>query len=214
MLVGALPGETLPVLRALKEARPAHRGRLRLIEGELAGAPVGVLTCGVGLARAQRRTAEALARWEASAVVSFGTCGALVEGLGVGDLVLGSAGEGAEGAPAPRWEGSPQAGLPGGRVATVGRVVDDPARRSALAAAGFAVCDMEAAGVAAAAGARVFFALKVVSDLAGHDAAFARWGRLPDPAAWLRFQRRAARLIQSSLLPSLRRLIADCGGNR
>lgn len=208
LLVGALPGETAPVLRALVGPRPIGA---RLVIGRLAGVPVGVLTCGVGARSAGSRTAVALRRWTADGVLSFGTCGALTDGLVVGAVVSGVAGAGAEDEGAPAWVAPPWPGVLPARVATVRRVVEDRGRRAALAACGYSVCEMEAAGVAAAAGHRVFGALKVVSDHAGADAGFQRWG--PDPRAWLRFQLRAARLVAEALLPALCARIANAGPN-
>ena len=188
--MGALPAETLPLLRWLRRPRPLSR---RLIAGERAA----VLTCGVGPERAERRTRDALERWPAAWVISLGTCGALIDGLAVGDVYCASALSVSGG---PPLEVSPLAGLVGARVVTVDRPVFDAPRRAALAAEGAALVEMEAAGVAAAAAGRRFSAVKVVSDDAG-----ASGGSTFTPTAVniLRFQRLALRLSRERLTPAL-----------
>lgn len=202
LLVGALPSETAPILARLRRPRP--RG-LRLVEGAIElddrQVEVAVLTCGPGPARALAATRAALAQRPAHAVLSLGTCGALVPGLGIGDLLCGLVATDARGR---RWPLSPLPGLPALPIATVAAVVADPATRAALARAGHAVCDMEAAAVAEAAQGLPVHALKVVSDLAGadpdpvHDAPLA-----PSPARMLRFHARAFGLSRSALTPAL-----------
>lgn len=204
LLVGATDAETLPVLRAIGGARPLAP---RLMAGSLAGAPVAVLTAGVGPGKAARFLGASVARFRPDRVVSFGTCGGLVPGLAVGDLrtvdPLYRAGS--------VWEAEP---LPGHRVAglaTVDRFVWSREQREALVALGAAICDMEAAVVAQAAheaGLR-FSALKVVSDKAGAepDPALPR-GRL-SPLTAARFKLRAMRLVARRLLPALREALAD-----
>lgn len=195
LLVGALGVETAPVLRRLEAPRPLSA---RLVAGRLAGRAVGVLTCGVGPLKAERRTRDALALCAPARVVSFGTCGALVEGLGVGAVVT---------AGPLLWQHQTvavlaplgQAGAVG--VVTVAEAVTDAERRAALAASGGGVCEMEAYGVRRAAPERPFGVLKVVSDLAGGD---------PDdpalpggPSAVLRFKARAAALVERRLVAAL-----------
>ena len=87
LLVGALAAETGPVVRRLAAPRPMGT---RLMQGRLAGTEVGVLTVGVGPDKAYRRTVAALKRWRPDRVVSFGTCGALVDDLSIGDVVSAS----------------------------------------------------------------------------------------------------------------------------
>jgi len=198
LLAAALAAEVLPVLLRLAEPRVLEA---RLVAGRLAGREVGLLRTGVGDVRARRRTAAALARWDAAHVVSFGTCGALVDGLAVGDVVVAS-----------HVLDLPRDGLlaaPGGRpvvLATVAEAVREPAERTRLAARGAEVCDMEAAGVLAAAGSgRSFAAVKVVSDLAGadRDGLLAPGGRFP----FLRFKLGAVGLVRDRLLPVLLALL-------
>lgn len=202
LLVGALPSETAPILARLRRPRP--RG-LRLVEGAIElddrQVEVAVLTCGPGPARALAATRAALARCPAEVVLSLGTCGALIAGLGIGDLLCGLVATDGRGR---RWPLTPLPGLPALPIATVGSVVADPATRNALARAGNAVCEMEAAAVAEAAQGRRMHALKVVSDLAGaapdpvHDATLA-----PSPAQTLRFHARALALSRATLTPAL-----------
>ncbi len=203
LLVGALWAETLPVARRLEGAEALG---LRLLRGRLAGREVALLTCGVGPQRAADRTAAALARLGADRVLSFGTCGALGEGLPDGTVLTVEV-VGREGL-APRAV-EPLPGLRAARLRTVSRVVADPLERARLAAQGYEICEMEAAGVLSAAGERPFSALKVVSDQAGQDASPVFVGRLPSPLRVARFQVRAARLVGSSLLPTLLTILDD-----
>ena len=196
LIIGAMGAETLPLLSALRQRRPLTP---RMVTGTLDGHPVAVLTCGVGPVKAARRSSRALQHLQASAVVSVGTCGALVDDLGVGDVVT---------ADRLRLEQAhPPAPLPwpdtqAVTVVTVSKPVWSAERRAALAAAGGSVCEMEAAAIQAIAGARPFSALKVVSDLAG--------GSPDDPPGRptagdiARFKARAGRLCLERLLPVLR----------
>ncbi len=187
LIVGALRAETLPILQALAHRR-RHRG---LWAGHLGGPPLLVTTCGVGPRRAAAHTRAVLAQHRPRAVLSVGTCGALVDGLRVGDIVHDAHG----------W--ATLEGLRPARIHTVDRAVWSPARRAALAAAGHEVVEMEAAAVrtAAEAAGLPFGALKVVSDRAGAG------GRAPDgrpgPLDIARFQLRALRLSRRRLVPVL-----------
>ncbi len=194
LLVAALHAEALPLLRRM---RCRHRHGRGLWAGELAGRPVLLLRCGVGRARAERATARVLAEHPAGRILSLGTCGALVDALPVSTLVSATA----------ILDAPPLAQPPLGGVArpvvlaTVPRVVADAASRSAWAERGAEVCEMEAAGVLAAAGGRPFHTLKVVSDLAG-----ARPPKLRGVPRSLRisaFQVRAYRLVDQHLAPAL-----------
>ncbi|MBN1335162.1 MAG: hypothetical protein JXB39_04320 [Deltaproteobacteria bacterium] len=198
LLVAALAAEILPPLLRLAEPRIVDP---RLVAGRLAGREVALLRVGVGAVCARRRTEAALARWDAARVVSFGTCGALADGLAVGDVVA-----------ATRLLDHPAQDLltvPGARpvvLTTVPRAVRDPVERARLAARGAEACEMEAAGVLDATGApRRFAALKVVSDLAGRDGGriLAPLGRFP----FLRFKSRALALVRDRLLPILEDLL-------
>ena len=107
LLVGALEAETSPIVARLQGAAPAApagwdhvatwgsangdiRQPVEFISGDLDGVPVIVLTVGVGPANAEhytRRALEAMHPETPVGVVSFGTCGSLVDSLRVGDVV-------------------------------------------------------------------------------------------------------------------------------
>jgi len=205
LLVGALGVETAPVLAALG-GRRVHSHRL--VSGTLGGARVGVLTCGVGPEKAQRRTRAALEAVDVAAVLSFGTCGALVDHLEVGEVITVSE---------VRFEGRhralpPLASLRAVVCETVSKAVWTAERRDQLAAAGAEICEMEAFAVGQAASTLPFLALKVVSDHAGGvvDPAVGK-PREKNPLVVGRFMARAARLSQQDLLPALESVMARGG---
>ena len=193
LIVGALGAETLPFLRALQRPRPLSR---RLVRGRLGGHEVAILTCGVGPAKAARRVTAALPLWSAQAVVSIGTCGALIDTLPVGSVVTATRlleDETERPAPLP-WPGVQPA-----TVVTVREPVFSLERRQVLADIGATVCEMEAAAVQRAAGALPVLTLKVVSDLAGSAADDPP--KRPSPLDIARFQAQARRLSAAHLLP-------------
>lgn len=197
LFAGAMAAETLPLIQRLERVRVLGK---RLVTGRLRGETVGVLTCGVGPERAERRTRVALQRLEAERVVSFGTCGALVDTLPVASVVVASRLRGLD----VELLRAPALTLV--ELVTVRRAVATVAVRDQLATAGAQVCEMEAEGVWHAADGRPFGAIKVVSDLAGG-------GGLdlssPGPLAILRFKALAARLTERHLAPALERLVGD-----
>jgi nucleoside phosphorylase len=197
LLVGAMRVETFPVLRRLTAPRPLGP---RLWLGRLGDRPVALLTCGVGPERAERRAAEAIAALDPEAVVSFGTCGALIDGLPRGALV-GATGLVSPGVALVPLMPPPPPGLTLGAVASVPEVVATPAARAAWAARGAVACEMEAEGVRRAAQDRPLYALKVVSDAAGGDPD----ERLApgDPVQILRFKALALTLVEGRLAPAL-----------
>ncbi|MEY3209534.1 MAG: hypothetical protein RIT28_15 [Pseudomonadota bacterium] len=197
LLVGAMRVETFPVLRRLTAPRPIGP---RLWLGHLHARPVALLTCGVGLERAERRGLEAMERLNPEVVVSFGTCGALIDGLPRGALVGATGLVHGEGAPIPLTP-PPTPGLHLGALASVAEVVATPKARAALAARGAVACEMEAGGLRRAARDRPFYALKVVSDAAGGDPS----ERLApgDPVQMLRFKALALNLVEGRLAPAL-----------
>ncbi len=200
LLVGAMGPEVLPILWRLERPRPLDR---RLVLGRLAGLEVGILRCGVGPAKAERRTRRALEAWEADRVLSLGTCGALHDDLAIGRVVTADRlFEDAR----PCRELQPLEGHAVRGCTTVTRPVEHPDVRRRLAVAGAGICDMEAAAVARAAGPRAFAVLKVVSDLAGAE---------PDPALLssrrlriARFRVRALRLSRDHLADAVCRALA------
>ena len=195
LIVGALGAETLPLIKALQGPRPLSR---RVVAGTLAGTAVAVLTCGVGPVKAAARTEAALKTYSATAVISVGTCGGLIDALSVGAVVTAARlYEERTPCPAPLpWPDTTPA-----TVITVSEAVFSASRRSALAAQGGTVCEMEAAAVQRAAGSLPFYTLKVVSDRAGGgpDDPPDR----PGPLDIARFQATALRLSAARLLPAL-----------
>ncbi|MEC7947829.1 MAG: hypothetical protein VX265_09700, partial [Myxococcota bacterium] len=162
LLVGAMAVETRPLLDRLGQRR---RLAPDTHVGTLDGAPVAVLTCGVGPRKAYARTRAVLAVFPADRVVSIGTAGALVDHLGRGTIraatSLYSGGD-------HRVDLAALGGLEGASVATVTRAVFDPERRALLAAAGPELVEMELSAVYDATremvpGASVH-GIKVVSD--------------------------------------------------
>ena len=155
---------------------------------------MAVLTCGVGPAKAYARTSAALARWPADGVLSFGTCGGLVDAFGVGSVVTAEAllAEQTPCAVPQPWPGAARV-----CVTTVERPVFDPVWRDELASIGAHVCEMEAAAVQRAAGTLPFAALKVVSDMAG--GAEGDPPARPSPADILRFKAKAMHLVETRL---------------
>lgn len=197
-------GEALGLLSGLSGVRPAGERCWRARLGEV---EVAVVRLGVGPRRARARAAEAIARWPGARVWNLGTCGALVPGLGLGEvLVFGELLDERGGrAILAEAEGA------GRRLLTVRRPVVEPARRGSLAALGAIACDMEAFAVheACLAAGRELRVVKVVSDQAGgeDDAALpASPGRLETLRATARFSWRAAGLLRGALLPRLRAL--------
>ncbi len=185
LLVGALHAETLPVRRRLGLV-----GARRLATGDWLGLQIALLRCGVGPARAERRTREALKRFDADLVLSFGTCGSLVDELGLGTVV--------ELASVRARGGEPRRlGERGVHCVTVKRGVFDPRERAELAALGCQVCEMEAHAVMMAAGDRRFRGLKVVSDFASA------------PPSRLGFGLHAWRLSAAVLAPALEDFLED-----
>lgn len=201
LLVGALGVETLPLILRM------HRRSVltpRVVTGQLGGREVAVATVGVGPRQALSRGREAVQRFQPDAVLSLGTCGALVDALDVGAVVAASS---------VRLEGGPARGvtrlqgLPAVGVVTVSRAVHEPTHRSRLQGVGDSVCEMEAVSVLQAADGRPFAALKVVSDMAG--ASVSDLIGPPDPLRQARFARLAQRLVRDRLLPELLRLLRE-----
>ncbi|MCK6520922.1 hypothetical protein L6R49_05700 [Myxococcota bacterium] len=197
LLVGAMRVETFPVLRRLTAPRPVGP---RLWLGSLGARPVALLTCGVGPERAERRGLEAVERLDPEVLVSFGTCGALQDGLRRGALVGATGLVSGEAALVPLTP-PPTPGLRLGALASVSEVVATPKARAAWAARGAVACEMEAEGLRRAAAGRPLYALKVVSDAAGGDPN----ERLQpgDPVQMLRFKALALNLVERQLAPAL-----------
>src|SRR5207248_4056081 len=104
----------------------------------------------------------------ASAVYSIGFCGALVESLRVGDIVVaGEVRNGARSYPASAPRGLPATAI----VASIDHVALTAAEKSNLRATGASVVEMEAAGVARAAEdlGVPFYCIRAVSDMADEN---------------------------------------------
>jgi len=200
LLVAALHAEALPLLRRLQGW---HRLGPGLFSGTLAGHQVLVQRCGVGRRRAELATSAVIAAHAVGTVVSLGTCGSLVDDIGVGTLVTAGS----------ILERDDERLLPLPAVAravtlaTVPRVVADPAHRARWAEKGAEVCEMEAAGVLDACGGHPFHALKVVSDHAGGRPPRVR--SLPRRVRITAFQLRAYRLVDRHLAPALEAWLAS-----
>ena len=202
LLVAAMGVESLPFVRRLEGARPLGA---RVVVGRLGGHAVAVATVGVGPDKAALRTRAALDRWRPDAVVSVGTCGALLDSLRIGEV---------RAADHLMADTAHVADLTGfgaiatATVTTVRRACWTPAARDRLAVAGAHLVEMEAAAVWQAARAvrppLPAFAVKVVSDHAGgtRDPAVAEAG-LPGPAALARFKARALHLVERALVPAV-----------
>ena len=207
LLVGALVAETQPVLSRMTNTKKLGRS---LYVGYLSGARVAVYTCGVGPIKAEHGTKATLGLIEkhgfkVGQVVSFGTCGSLVEELSIGDLVCARS-------LATGKSGGDQIdaidGLRAVNVVTVDRAVTTSAEREELANNGFQVCEMEAAGVFRAAAGRPFGVIKVVSDTAGGDPEDEVIAKGPRPVRIARFMIRARLLSEAHLVGALSELVS------
>ena len=134
---------------------------------------------GAGRERAAAAAEAGMEVWRPEAVVSTGFCGALEEGLAVGDVVVGTrltetrpsgSGTGSLGCSVP---------LPNGRGSVSGVVVSNnciartAAEKRKLRESGAVAVEMEAAGVAERAQSHgvPFYCIRAVTDLAGEDLA-------------------------------------------
>ncbi len=163
-LVVALSQERRALQRVLCSPRRARVEDFPLFRGELAGRPVLLIQAGIGRERAGRALLSASRRFSLRAAWSLGFAGALVDGLGPGDLVVSSVVldddrlAGGSVASASGQEAVRAALAAAGIVSHGGSLlsVDAPLRtpetkRAAHGRAGAVAVDMEAAGVAEAA---------------------------------------------------------------
>ena len=201
LLTGALIAETAPILPLLSNV---HFKTKRLACGFYQQQPVALLTTGVGPQKADKRVRQTLQKISPSAVISFGTCGALDNALQIGDLVTAEKvidEEGNELRPHP---------FPSIRVVTlvtVKQVVDDAKTRATLSKRAH-VCEMEAMSVGRALAHLPFGVLKVVSDQAGRDADDIFNGSLlTKPQRIARFYARASKLCHQTIKPALENIL-------
>jgi adenosylhomocysteine nucleosidase len=133
---------------------------------ELNGRRVLLATNGAGAAHAARAVEAALANEPVAAVVSTGFCGALDPGLQVGSVFVASAIQGASGRLPALAPGTPAAHA-SGLLASIDHIAQTSEEKRRLRAAGASAVEMEAAGVAAAAGRAglPFFCVRSVTDL-------------------------------------------------
>lgn len=181
-LVVALAQERRPLQRRLAAARQGRAGDFRVILGGLAGRAAVLIQAGSGRDRARRAVLAAAHRFPVRAAWSLGFSGGLVETLCPGDLVCpavvlqddGRAGQSFGVAPA---QAAVRAALAAagirthdGPLLTVDVPLRTPAvKRAAHQRTGAVAVDMEAAGVAEAAGELgiPWLAIKAVVDAAG-----------------------------------------------
>lgn len=163
-LVVALSQERRALQRVLCSPRRAGAEDYPLLHGELGGRPVLLIQAGIGRERAGRALLSASRRFSLRAAWSLGFAGALVDGLGPGDLVVSSVVldddhlAGGSVASASGQEAVRAALAAAGIVSHGGSLlsVDAPLRtpetkRAAHGRTGAVAVDMEAAGVAEAA---------------------------------------------------------------
>jgi adenosylhomocysteine nucleosidase len=86
--VAALESELVGIRRQMKIASSLSVGEALIEEGWLAGQECLLVRCGMGRQRAERALRYVLQRYEPSAVLSLGFCGALAARLHAGDLVV------------------------------------------------------------------------------------------------------------------------------
>ena len=213
LIVGALGVEIRPLLWRMRDVQPLgsriHRGR----HPTAAHVELTVLRCGVGPIKAQQRTSDAIRQWRPDAVLSMGTCGALVDSLSIGDVrTVESSFIGTESV-SPL---TPLRDLEVVSLSTVDEPCWTPERRQELARVGAEIVEMEAAAVARA--VREFdpaipvHAVKIVSDQAGArpDPVIGA-GAIPSPLRIARFRFRALKLSHQALVPAVLPVLTQSG---
>lgn len=89
-LLAAMPDETRPLLKRVGAVVRDRAGRFRCHRFETGGAGVCLVESGMGMELAAAAAAELAAALSPAAVVSFGFGGAVLPGLAVGDVVVGT----------------------------------------------------------------------------------------------------------------------------
>lgn len=173
LLVVASESMEFPGLLAhAEEKRRADAGADWARLGRIGGNEFLMVANGAGVARAGAALDAALPSFRPDALVSIGFCGALDPALGIGDIVVATEVQGANG----RYRATPVfTAKPYGRgvVWTHSRVAETVDERRGLRASGASVVEMEAAAVAERAQALglPFYCVKSVTDLAGESLA-------------------------------------------
>ena len=213
LIVGALGVEVRPLLWRMHAVQAVGSRRHRGHHPDSPHVAITVLRCGVGPIKAHQRTAEVLKQERPEAVLSMGTCGALIDRLKIGDIcTVERSFEETE----PAASLTPLPDLPVASLSTVARPCWTPERRRELANAGAELVEMEAAAVARA--VREFdpgiptYAIKIVSDQAGArpDPVIGA-GAIPSPLRIARFRFRALKLSHQALVPTILPVLARLG---
>jgi adenosylhomocysteine nucleosidase len=176
-LVAALPMEVGPLLRRFRDVRKYSNGRVRIVEGLLAGRLVALVVAGPGRPAARRATALLLAGHRPKWVVSAGFGGALDPALARNDVLFATEVIDPDGFclaidGTPPTDETPGRRIRSGRLLTVDAIVRTTVEKADLRERYRAdLVDMETSAVAAVCaerGARLL-AIRVVSDEAGID---------------------------------------------
>ncbi len=141
-----MPSELRPLQRALA-LRASGRGLDAVHTGALDARPVVALITGIGMARAEARTRQLLARHQVDHVVVIGVAGGLAAEVAVGDVVVPEVvvdlRDGRELHPTPLGPTAPR-----GRLCTSDDFITDPAALGRLRDEGAVAIDMETAAIA------------------------------------------------------------------
>ena len=167
LLVAADPMEFRGILAHAEEVRPMEAAVDWVRSGRLGTHEAVFAVNGVGRKRAAAAVDTVVPRWKPDAVVSTGFCGALEDGLDVGDVVVGTEVVSPQGS----WRAAPveaAASFRTGAVSSIDHVAATAGEKRELRQTGASVVEMEAAGVAARAESFgiPFQCVRVVTDLA------------------------------------------------
>jgi adenosylhomocysteine nucleosidase len=88
IVVAALDSELAGIRRHMKIAGSFNFGEVLVEEGRLGGQDCSLVQSGMGRQRAEQALRDVLQRYQPSAILSLGFCGALAATLRVGDLVV------------------------------------------------------------------------------------------------------------------------------
>ncbi len=167
LFVAADPRECAGLVSHWQDVHPVSAPVNWARAGRWKGREVMVIANGAG---SQRAFAAVLVAPKASAVCNIGFCGALDEGLRIGDVVVAlEVRDGARSYETLVPRGKEGAGL--SALVSIDHVARTAAEKRNLRATGASIVEMEAAGVARAAEdlGLPFYCIRAVSDLAGED---------------------------------------------